>query len=134
MIHKNWGGTLFLRHVEENGSGREIMLYLTVLPGTIDHSKRISVSFDDADNIGTADLVFEPHGTVFSKPALLTMFCKNFDLTGINPDDLKFYYINESGEWEQHPAYRISVDIAKGNISIIGAQLPHFSRYAIGLE
>jgi hypothetical protein len=84
--------------------------------------------------MGEADLVFGPHGTRFSLPALLTIECKNFDLSGINPGDLKFYYVNENGQWQEHPAHEIFVDVQWGTIRVVDAQIPHFSRYAIGME
>jgi len=134
-ISRSSGGTLHLHHIAYSGSPRpEVVVDLRVPAWAVDYSKNIWVTFDDADNVGEADLVFGPHGTQFSSPALLTMECKNLNLSGINPNDIKFYYVNENGQWVEQPSHEIFVDVNSGLIRVVGAQIPHFSRYAIGYE
>ena len=134
-ISKSSGGNLHFYHIANTGSPKpEVMVDLNVPANAIDYSKTITATFDDFDNIGEADLVFGPHGTQFSNPALLTMECKNFNLSGLNPNNIKFYYVNPSGQWVVHPAHEIYVNVQWGTIRVVNAQIPHFSRYAIGVE
>ena len=65
---------------------------------------------------------------------MLSVEAKNFDLTGFDPNSIKFYYMNDNGIWEEYPVYEIFVDVQWGTIRIIGAQIPHFSRYGIGID
>ena len=120
--------------IDGHWTAPQVIVDLRVPANSIDNSKTITATFDDNDNIGEADLVFGPHGTQFSTPALLTMECLNFDLSGLNPDDIKFYYLNENGQWEEHPCHEIVISIEWGVIRVVDAQIPHFSRYAIGME
>lgn len=70
--------------------------------------------------------VFEPHGTQFNEPVRIQLSYKNADLTGINENELKIYYYNESTHiWEY-----IGGDVDPVN-KVIVCYLEHFSRYAI---
>jgi hypothetical protein len=131
-ISKSNGGTLHMHYTATSGYPRpEVVVDLKVPAWSIDYSKTISVTFDDAAG---AELVFGPHGTQYGTPALLTVECKNFNLSGIDPNSLKFYYVNESGQWIEHPVHEIFVDVNAGVLRVVDAQIPHFSRYAIGYE
>ena len=125
------GGYLYLY---QNHGGIEAEFRLDVLPGAIDFSKTISMTFDDENYEGFTDIVFGPHGTQFSIPALLDVNVQGLDLTGINPNNVKLYYVNDNGLWEEMVAASIMVNVNDNNVEIIDAQLPHFSRYAIGAD
>ena len=131
-ISKTTGGTLHMHHIADYGSPRpEVTVDLVVAPGAIDYSKTISMTFDDYNS---TSIEFGPHGTQFSTPAILNAEAKYFDLTGFDPNSLKFFYVNENGVWEEYPFYQITVNPSTGTIKITGAVIPHFSRYAIGME
>lgn len=123
-IKKNKGGLLSMQAKEGNV---ELKLEFAVSPNSIDDSKEISVAFDD-ENI---DFTFGPSGTTFTPNALMDFVVVGLDLSGVNPKDIKLYYVNPNGEWEVVPTERIAVSIEHGFIAIEGAKIPHFSRYAL---
>ena len=130
-INKNTGGSMSMRH-----SGNEIQasFYLKVAAGAIDYSKTISMAFDDLNNQGFTDVVFGPHGTQFSSPALLSIKAAGLDLSGVDPNNVHLYYINDDGQWEEMICGSIYVDVARGYAVVMDAQLNHFSRYALGAD
>lgn len=70
--------------------------------------------------------VFDPHGTQFNEPVRVELSYRNADLTGIDENDLKIYYYNESlNIWEY-----VGGEIDAENKLVI-CYLEHFSRYAI---
>ena len=82
---------------------------------------------------GNIDASFHPHGITFSQPALLNIEAKHIDLSNVDPDAIRMYYVNEeTAEWEEIQTYDIIVKQDEGYIKIIDAELHHFSRYAVG--
>ena len=72
---------------------------------------------------------FSPHGIQFNVPVRMELSYKDADLTGINEDDLRIYYLNEdTGIWEV-----IGDTVDKTNKVVIG-YTNHFSRYGVGIE
>ncbi|MBN2009448.1 hypothetical protein JW960_08900, partial [candidate division KSB1 bacterium] len=128
-INKYWGGTLHIHHMFDN-SNAEAVIDLKIKANTIDYSKWVGMTFDDQNQVGYTDIVFSPHGTQFSSPALLTIELKNVNLSGIDPNKVRLYYVDESGNWVEHPTHEIYVDATWGVIRVVDAQIPHFSRYA----
>jgi hypothetical protein len=92
----------------------------------------ITISLDDEDFVGNMDVVFGPHGTVFNKPAILNVYANGLDFSGVNVEELNIYYYEpETGLWEPMQAEFIGADAQRGEMKIINAQIPHFSRYAV---
>jgi hypothetical protein len=146
-----YGGTLQLEFFEATASNWTDDYYsdtqtlkakttLKVLPGAVNNWVNISVTMDDElSMLGDIDMEFAPHGLNFNTPALLNIEAYNLDLSDINTDDLGtvlgLYYDNqETGEWEKMICEDIQINFAQGFIKVINAQLPHFSRYAVGGE
>lgn len=70
--------------------------------------------------------LFEPHGIQFNEPVRVELSYKNADLTGVDENDLKVYYFNESTNmWEY-----VGGDVDTEN-KLVVCYLEHFSRYAI---
>ena len=101
---------------------------------SIDFDKVVSMTYDDQNFLGFTDVVFGPHGTQFSKPALLNVSLQNMDLTGINPNKVSLYYVNDNGQWEKMVVESITVEPVTGTVIVLNAQIPHFSRYAVASE
>jgi hypothetical protein len=131
-INKSTGGSIHLHHIPDASSKfkTEVVIDLKISANTIDYSKTVSMTVNDL--LGQSAVEFGPHGTVYSSPAMLTIECKNVDFTGINPANLKLYYVNPNGQWTVHPAHEIYVDKTWKIIRVVNAQIPHFSKYAIG--
>ena len=111
-----------------------VSFYLRIPENSIDISKTVTMTYDDKNFQGITDLVFGPHGTHFSTPALLYAKITGLNLKGVNPDKVKFYYVNDNGQWEEMVVQSIAVYPAHGAVKIEGAELPHFSRYAVASE
>ena len=80
-------------------------------------------------------MTFQPHGIIFSQPAILNLEALGVDFSGVNPDDVDIFYDNPAtGQWEPMQRDDIIVDVNLGRIQVINARLDHFSRYAIGDE
>ncbi len=107
----------------------ELSLELKVGRRTVTQDVVITGSFDDELLL----IDFGPAGLEFSKPAKLNVKAEGLDLSGISNDvQVKLFFINESGFWEEVNAKSIKVDIEKGKLECKGATVEHFSRYAFG--
>jgi hypothetical protein len=116
-------------------AGAGIAVNFNVLPCAVQQDIELEVSTDDELLLADVYLTFGPHGTIFNPPAILNVIAFGLDLSGIDPAALNVYYDNQdSGEWELMDSTQIIVQPDKGYIRVIGARLPHFSRYAIGME
>ena len=127
FITKRFGGQLEISTVDAYFS-------LTILPRAIDANKIVTMTYDDQNFQGFTDIVFGPHGTQFSKPALLNVSLQNMDLTGVNPNKVGLYYVNDNGQWEKMVVESITVEPVTGTVIVLNAQIPHFSRYAVASE
>lgn len=107
---------------------------LNILSNTIDYSKTVTMQFDDNNFAGFSDIVFGPHGTQFSAPALLDFEVTGIDLTGINPANVGLYYVNDNGQWEEIVCGQIEVNVGAEIIAVQDAELHHFSRYALAAD
>ncbi|PKL81456.1 MAG: hypothetical protein CVV24_15170, partial [Ignavibacteriae bacterium HGW-Ignavibacteriae-3] len=72
---------------------------------------------------------FEPHPTDFDIPLTLNLEFKGLDLTGINPDKIRFAYLDDPSTGFKVINGQIKVDIKKGNISVTDVNIDHFSQY-----
>jgi hypothetical protein len=86
--------------------------------------KTFTISHDDAACVST----FGP-SMVFNKPLTLNITYTGVDLSGINPETVKFAYLAVDGSVEYAPNSGIIVDKSTGTLRVINAVIPHFSRY-----
>ena len=72
---------------------------------------------------------FSPSDAVFNNPVKITLSYKDADLTGINEQDIRIYFFNETeGVWELIAS---EVNTKKKRVS---GYIDHFSRYALAAE
>jgi len=72
---------------------------------------------------------FTPH-ILFDQTATLNLIFTGIDLTGLNPDNIKFIYeADVSGEWYEPENSGIIFVQETGALGVQGAVIPHFSRY-----
>jgi len=133
------GGSLELRHqnvlLSNEWETLRIDAKLEILKNTISEDADVSLTIDDLQFVGNMDVTFAPHGTTFSEPALLNIKARGLELNGVDPYSLKLYYDNqETGEWEEMEYEEFKYDYENGRIEFKKAQLPHFSRYAVGYD
>jgi hypothetical protein len=122
-------------------SGGEIHLvksYLASNGQTVNIDCRLTVpanlSFDDFRNItmqvgGQAAVDFYPSMT-FDSPVILNFTVTGLDLSGINPNNVGFFYVDQNGNLAPTVNDGVSVNLATGTLTVVNAQLPHFSRWA----
>jgi hypothetical protein len=65
----------------------------------------------------------------FSKPVIYNLTITGIDLSGIDPETVKFVYMSPNGEYHQAEYDQLNVDPSIGMLQVINAKLPHFSRY-----
>ena len=135
FVTQQSGGTLSLQFKPPRRDSAEVQVIVTlvVLPHTISEDAELSLSLDDQTLIGGVDVTFQPHGITFSRPAILNIQAKGLDLSGTNPEKIDIYYDNpDSGQWEKMARKQVIVKPENGFINVVAAEIPHFSRYAVG--
>ncbi|MCB9210893.1 MAG: hypothetical protein H6609_16120 [Ignavibacteriales bacterium] len=85
------------------------------------------LTFDMIFDLENYGLKFEPHPFTFDIPVILDLKFSNIDLSGFDLNNFVFDYLD--GESEHLPYDKIKYDLEKGDLEILGAQIPHFSRY-----
>ena len=113
-----------------------VKIKFKVMPASVTEDLEITISTDDEELAGNIFLTFGPHGTDFNPPAILSIEVSGLDLSGWSNDrthGINIFYIND-GDWEVMKSEKITIKKNEGYLKIKGAELPHFSRYAIGAE
>jgi hypothetical protein len=72
---------------------------------------------------------FGPSPFTFEKTLLLTLEYKGVNLKNVNPDEIDFYYIDNSGQFHKAEYSSITVDTAEGVLKVENAKINHFSRW-----
>jgi hypothetical protein len=146
FIEKNTGGRIVLNYEYDCGGQEiEVGIKLQILPNAIDEDGEFELSIDDAQFLGELDVLFGPHGTIFSIPAILNIDIEIEDydpsVSNLHNLDLDIYYDNEqTGQWEFMPSDGVEVQLVCDDgeyelkIRVRNALMSHFSRYAIGEE
>ncbi len=121
------GGEIHLvkSYLASSGKTVNIDCSLTVpANGSFADSRDITMQVSDE-----AGVDFFPSMT-FNEPVILSFKISGLDLSGIDPDDVEFYYVDQSGNLAPTVNNGVTVDNATGTLSVEHAQLPHFSRWA----
>ena len=128
-INANKGGSLSLEHEIKTRTGKvEVEMMLTIKPNALSKNTKIKMRLDTKKAI----FIFNPDGTQFSTPAIFDVKVSGLKLTSSTGRKIDIYYYNEdTGEWEKVKREAVIVDDTRGLIIVKGAQLPHFSRYAL---
>ena len=126
LIDGKKGGDVQIRTSVPGGPKGEIKIdsRLTIHSGSFEGKMVISTSVD-TENFLTS---FGP-SYVFNIPLEYTFMLQGLDLTGIDPDNVKFVYQAADGSIQQCEYSSVDVDLNKGKLKVNSAQIPHFSRY-----
>ena len=119
------GGFITLGSLEQAKNGQCVYSYMYFPAGSFSGTKTITISLDPNKLTGT----FSP-GMVFNKPVLFSALFTGVDLNGTNGSAFNFVYVAPNGQQTIIPNSFLYIDKEKGVLGIMGAQLPHFSRYA----
>ena len=78
-----------------------------------------------------AGLDFSPSMT-FNKSLYLSLSFTGLDLKsmGITNSNVGFYYVDSNGNYTAIPNSGMFVNLKTGTLTVIGAKIDHFSRYA----
>lgn len=87
------------------------------------------ISFIVNDDYAAID--FFPSLT-FNKTNYLDLTFTGLDLTGVDPEHIDFYYLDDEGQLHPVEYTNKVVDIPSGTLKVEGAKLNHFSRYIWG--
>jgi len=123
------GGQLTIDESYTSTEGVAVRAYSSIsfAPGCVPQDTDITMSIDDQTGVST----FNPH-MVFNFPAILNQTFSGLDLTGLNPDNVKLYYLAEDGNYEVMQCDQLIVDVANGTITVVNGKIPHFSLYGFG--
>ena len=91
------------------------------------YDRKLTFSFTLSNEVTLTD--FNPSPFTFEIPVEYTIIYEGLDLTGLNPEDVDFYYVASSGALVKAEYTRLEVNIATGRLFVLDAKLPHFSRY-----
>jgi hypothetical protein len=98
---------------------------IQVPAGAFEGYKTISATL----NCMTIYADFAPTPTTFNIPIYYTVEYRGVDLSGIDPTNVDFYYIDLYGNMVKATYDQIYVDTANNILGVVNARLPHFSRY-----
>ena len=98
---------------------------IQVPAGAFTGTKTISATL----NCETLYADFAPTPMTFNTPVYYTVEYRGVDLSGIDPTNLDFYYIDGYGNMVKATYDEIYVDVANNILGVVNARLPHFSRY-----
>jgi len=130
-INGEHGGFLVLHgsYIDANGNDIKTFASLLIPKDAFDGTRNISIATDDE----YAGLDFAPHMN-FNKPLTLNLTFSGLDLAalGLSYDNVGFYYVDDNGNLISVPYQVILLNFNAGSITVIGAKIDHFSRYAFG--
>ncbi len=128
-INGDHGGVMFLHGSYEDVNGNNIRTFaeLFIPRDAFDGTVNITMATDN----NYAGLDFSPHMT-FDKSLTLNLSFSGLDLQqlGITEDNVGFYYVDDSGNLTEVKNNGIRLNFHNGTITVIGAKIDHFSRYA----
>lgn len=126
------GGEIGLEY--ERGVAKGVQMVFKVEPNSIPDNADITLGLDTKIVGGSVDLSFGPSGLQFNPHAILNLRAHGLNLNNINTESLGFYYVDSNDQLIEMPCDDIIVDKKNGEIKVVNARVPHFSRYAIAFS
>ena len=126
LIDGSQGSTIILSESYVGGPFGEVQIYakLKIPANSFTGTEEITITCLPEE--GTAE--FGPSMT-FEKDLVFTLEYEGIDLTGVDPNTVKFCYIAADGSLVETENNGIDVDFSVGTIKVFKAKIPHFSRY-----
>lgn len=122
-IYGAQGGTIEI-HGKIN-KGIEYHGKLEIPTGAFVGKKKITIKLDKK----YAGFDFGPDGSEFSKPLLFSGKIEGLDLKDIDENNVKFGYVDNKENFTPVVYEKVEVNVKKGVVKVVNAQLTHFSRY-----
>jgi len=126
LINGLLGGIITLDRTYISADGRLVtMLVELVIP---------PLSFNGQDSLTlTIDSCFAAihcgPGMNFNQPLVMLQTFTGLELSKYNTEDIDFAYINDNGSIEEVDHSAVIVIKATGTVTVVGAHIPHFSKY-----
>jgi hypothetical protein len=102
----------------------KVKAQLEFIKGAFEGEKYITMKLDSEFGEAT----FSPH-LEFAVDAVYNAEFTGLDLTGIDPESINFVYQAADGSYEYIDHSKLEIDVKKGQLKVVDAKLPHFSRY-----
>lgn len=119
------GGKINFQHLFKNKRGKVVLLKATLtIP---DSAYTGDLTFDLIFDLEILGVELYPSPFTFDKPVILDLQFVNADLKEFDLKDFNFDYLDGNPEYLNYD--KIIFNIEDGLLKIIGAQIPHFSRY-----
>jgi len=119
------GGKLRIKHGWRDGKGRKVKLSATLtIPKNAYEGE---LTFDMIFDLENYAMELYPSPFTFDIPVILDLKFSGVDLSNLDTDLLDFDYLDGAKEYLKYK--KIKIDEKKGVLEIIGAEIPHFSRY-----
>lgn len=116
-------------YISNTGSPVKIYGTLVIPPGSFNDETDFTLLVDQNQTY----IDFYPSPKTFDSPVILDLTYEGLDLNGIDSDKIDFYYIGDSNNYfEVARKNKKLFDAKSGTISIVGAVIPHFSRWGVG--
>lgn len=127
-INGSAGGNIHLYNSYQNASGQTVTIDcdLTVPANNYSFSNTRNITMQVND---VAGVDFYPSMT-FNQPVILNLTITGLDLTGIDPQDVGFYYVDTNGSLIPTVNDGVTADLNSGTLKVENAKLLHFSRWA----
>lgn len=126
VINGLLGGVITLdrTYISEDSTLVTMLVDVVIQPLSFWGKKKIILRIDDT----TATVHCEP-GMTFQRPLLMLQTFTGLDLSEYETEDIDFVYINDDGNIEDVDNLGIIVVKPLGSVTVISANLWHFSRY-----
>ena len=131
-INGSIGGSIDIYHEYYDVNNQLIKIYgtLTIPQGAFSGTKNISIVV--SSDFAMVD--FFPSPTTFNVPLLLNLTYEGVNLTGIDEEDIDFYYIDSNSiNFIQITKESKDCDSQQGRLSVENAVIGHFSRFGWGV-
>ncbi len=126
LINGLLGGSIVLNktYISDNGKLVTMLVNIVVPPLAFNGQQNITLTIDSC----FASVQCEP-GMTFKLPLIMTQTFTGLNLKSYNPQDIDFVYIEDNGTIEDVNNSSILVEKLTGTLTVLNAQIPHFSRY-----
>ena len=108
----------------KNGDKGSVYAACYLPAGSFSGTKTITISIDTRTCTGT----FGPSMT-FDKPVLFSALFTGVDFKNVVTSSIKFVYYDKNEVKYEISCANLYINVTKGVLGILNAQLPHFSRY-----
>ncbi len=126
LINGLLGGNIVLNktYISEDGKLVTMLVNLVVPPLAFNGQQNITLTIDCC----FASVQCEP-GMSFQIPLIMTQTFTGLNLKSYRAQDIDFVYIEDNGTIEDINNSAIIVEKLTGTLTVLNAQIPHFSRY-----